>query len=528
MNKTVKRVVIGCAVAAGVTGAVWGGLVIYRNSQKKPVNVYAMSNFSMTEYWGDSAEAYGMVTTDQLQDVYISDTQQVQEIYVTEGQQVRVGDPILAYDTTLSDIDLEKADTELQKLQLKLETAQKELTKIQAMRPHSSVLITPETSGVEYHPAQTPQLLSGSGTEEDPFYYLWGEEDTFSLSYLSTLFPTAPAEPEETTASEETTDSAVDTDEAAQVDPSQSYVVFLVRENNALNAPILQSYGLHLDKSSGEVAFTFFEPTIPDELQNYESESEPYYQESGSDYTSAEIAKLRSDKEKEIRDLGVSIKLAQVSYDKLEDEVNDGVVRSKIDGTIKTVLDADTAYQQSTPVVEISGGGGYYVDVSMSELDLDTVTIGQTVTINSWESGVSCEGEIVEISEYPATDANAWSDGNTNVSYYPFKVFVNEDADLRENEYVNVTYQKQVDDGNSLYLENEFIRTDGSKSYVYVRNEDGLLEKRTVQTGRNLWGSYTQIRGGVTAEDYLAFPYGKDVTEGAKTVEAEPSDLYGY
>lgn len=51
-----------------------------------------------------------------------------------------------------------------------------------------------------------------------------------------------------------------------------------------------------------------------------------------------------------------------------------------------------------------------------------------------------------------------------------------------------------------------FIRTENGKSYVMVRDDNGKLEKRWVQTGRNLWGSYTQIRGGLTVDDFVAFP----------------------
>ena len=81
-------------------------------------------------------------------------------------------------------------------------------------------------------------------------------------------------------------------------------------------------------------------------------------------------------------------------------------------------------------------------------------------------------------------------------------------------------------DGNTLYLQSMFIRTENGKSYVMVRGENGKLEQRWVQTGRNLWGSYTQIRGGLTLEDFVAFPYGRDVTEGAGTVEATQDQLY--
>ena len=540
MNKTLKRILVTVLVIAVLCGAVWGGLVIYRNAQKKPVNVYAVQDFAMTEYWGDSSQTYGMISTDKLQDVYISDTQTVREIYVEEGQEVKTGDPILAYDTTLSDIDLEKAGIDLQKLQLQKETAEKDLTTLYNMRPHSTVLITPEPTGVEYISKTTPYLISGSGTENDPFYYLWGENDTLSLSLLAGMFPQAPAEPagpaepaepaEPSDAPQEgeAAPDEPDVPEEPAVNYNESYVVLLVRQHNALNAPIESYWGLHLDKSSGDVTFRFYQPELSEEIQSFEVEPEPYYEESGSDYTAAELAVMRSEKEQEIRDLEVSIKLAQVEYDKLEQEVNDGVVRSTIDGTVKVVRDPDEAYQNSEAVVEVSGGGGYYIDVSLSELELGTVEVGQTVQVNCWETGAMCDGTIVEISEYPTTNSNSWSDGNNNVSYYPFRVFVDESADLRANAYADVTYENQVQEGDSLYLENEFIRTDGGRSYVYVRNADGLLEQRTIQTGRSLWGSYTQVRGGLTIDDYVAFPYGKDVEDGAKTVEAMPQDLYGY
>ena len=94
---------------------------------------------------------------------------------------------------------------------------------------------------------------------------------------------------------------------------------------------------------------------------------------------------------------------------------------------------------------------------------------------------------------------------------------------------MDIQYQKDTsaeESGSSLYLESMFIRTDNGKSYVMARGEDGRLEQRWVQTGRDLWGSYTQIRGGLTTDDYVAFPYGRDVGEGARTVEATADELY--
>ena len=79
---------------------------------------------------------------------------------------------------------------------------------------------------------------------------------------------------------------------------------------------------------------------------------------------------------------------------------------------------------------------------------------------------------------------------------------------------------------SGIYLENPFLRTDDGRSYVYVMGADGKLEQRFVTTGKSLWGSYTEILDGITAEDFLAFPYGTDVKPGAPAVEAEIQALY--
>ena len=45
--------------------------------------------------------------------------------------------------------------------------------------------------------------------------------------------------------------------------------------------------------------------------------------------------------------------------------------------------------------------------------------------------------------------------------------------------------------------------------------------------GETLGGSYTEILDGLTPEDLVAFPYGKNVKPGAPAVEGDMSDLYG-
>ena len=75
-------------------------------------------------------------------------------------------------------------------------------------------------------------------------------------------------------------------------------------------------------------------------------------------------------------------------------------------------------------------------------------------------------------------------------------------------------------------MDNMFILTEGSKSYVYVRGENDKLEKRQVKTGTISYGS-TEILSGLNRDtEWIAFPYGKTVKEGASTREATMDELY--
>ena len=54
--------------------------------------------------------------------------------------------------------------------------------------------------------------------------------------------------------------------------------------------------------------------------------------------------------------------------------------------------------------------------------------------------------------------------------------------------------------------------------------EDGLLVKQVIVRGGSLWGSYTEIREGLTQDDFIAFPYG--VSEGMQTKVADGYGMY--
>ena len=76
-----------CLVAAAGVGV--GAWFLTRNNSTEPVKVFPFMQMGMTEYWGDSQESYGPVTTDRVQTVFLSETQTVTEVLVQQGDAVK-------------------------------------------------------------------------------------------------------------------------------------------------------------------------------------------------------------------------------------------------------------------------------------------------------------------------------------------------------------------------------------------------------------------------------------------------------
>ena len=223
-----------------------------------------------------------------------------------------------------------------------------------------------------------------------------------------------------------------------------------------------------------------------------------------------------------------SIKMSEAEYNIMCKEADSGQILAEFDGEVQGLLDAESSRQMGMPLMKISGGGGYYVTGTVSELELNSIKVGQVVDVMSWDTGMMYEDTIVEIQQFPQEQEDYYYYGvSQNVSYYPYKVFIDGSAQLRDGFYVSMTLRGEQEEG-SLYLENAFLHTEGASSYVYVRGEDGFLEKRKIQVGGSLWGNYTKVLSGLTETDYVAFPYGKQIKEGAPTVEGTWENLYGY
>ena len=111
MNKK-KIIKIGIPVAAGCIVLALGIGFAVKNSGKA-VKVAPVSSVNSGGWYDDSGIAsYGTVTTNQKQDIYVDDTMPITQVYVKAGDTVKVGDRLVAYDTTLSSLELEMKHSE--------------------------------------------------------------------------------------------------------------------------------------------------------------------------------------------------------------------------------------------------------------------------------------------------------------------------------------------------------------------------------------------------------------------------------
>ncbi len=237
-----------------------------------------------------------------------------------------------------------------------------------------------------------------------------------------------------------------------------------------------------------------------------------------------EIQRLIKEKEEQLKELSLNKRAAELELRKLQKKLNNGIVTSTVDGTVKSVQDEENAKLQGTPLISVVGEEGFYITGTVAETALDKVPVGMPITVNSWNSGAMYEATITGVGTAPM---QGYYGNNANMSYYPFTAVIKGDADLHNGEGVGISVDGmgQMGGGDGIYLDQAFVREEGNQYYVYKKGENDRLTKQYVEVGKIVYGSY-EIRSGLSMEDEIAFPYGKDVKEGARTESVD--SLYEY
>lgn len=647
-GKVIRRIVIGVVVLALAGSGAAAGLMQLRKNSQKEVMVTSVSNL-ISEYYMPSTTLDGTVTTSVAQNVNVDSDMIIDKVYVAEGDQVKKGDPLVSFDTTLVEMELEIARLKHKKLQQDLNKAINRLNSLKnggpitvddgeggnaddlggddmaslsgmnvsgnylaaAMHPillsafsdadsgsgeqepeggmteeeqaaYDEAVRGPEyqdpsagdfSSGEEFSsgnnedigsgqpdmpkpsPTPTPVLdadtgyydpyfsdamdgvgdghekfyaeldalsepFTGTGTEEDPLVFLVSSARGGIVAKGSFFNKMAGYSEDGTRVEKEggywyqlefhQNDTIMD-----YQDRKLSCTGYYLVDGSLLVQPVFEYVESEFSLSG---AMTY-EPELPDE---------PGYP-GGGDYpgtsgmSRSEAIKYQQSK---IANLKLDIQESDINIGKLEKKVNRKLVSSKLDGVVTHV--GDTMSGSDSTFIKVKSGDGYYVVGAVSELMLDQIEEGSILNCMSYEKG-NFEAEIMEISEYPVSGNMYSGMNNPNVSYYSLTAEVlDKTIKFSDYEYITINLESAQSSKGNLVLQKAFVRTENGKSYVY-KSEKGVLKKQILSVGGTVDGGYSVlVKGGLTKEDFLAFPYGKAVKEGAKTKEVSLNEMYGY
>lgn len=252
------------------------------------------------------------------------------------------------------------------------------------------------------------------------------------------------------------------------------------------------------------------------EEQKYVEVEQKPSQNLSSGYTEIELAKAIRDKKQELKTLDLGLKKAQLSLSENKALLNDGVIRAKRSGIVRNIKKTSDSLQDGNTFLEVAGGQGTYIKGSISELMLNQIKVGDTISAYCWTSGETFDAKIQSIDTVPSSNSNYNGSGNPNVSYYEFEAYAKDASKIQAGEYLELTFNSAGDTTSSIWLSKAYVKQEGNKYYV-LKDVHGKLKKQYVTVGKIVWGDTMEIKDGLSDTDYIAFAYSKNAKEGVKT-----------
>ena len=252
------------------------------------------------------------------------------------------------------------------------------------------------------------------------------------------------------------------------------------------------------------------------EEQKYVEVEQKPSQDISSGYTEIELAKAIRDKKQELKTLDLDLRKAKLSLSENKALLNDGIVRAKRSGIVRNIKDLSNPIQDGSAFLEVATGQGTYIKGSISELMLNQIKVGDTISAYCWTSGETFDAKIQSIDTVASSNSNYNGSGNPNVSYYGFEAYAKDASKIQAGEYLELTFNLSSDTTSSIWLSKAYVKQEGNKYYV-LKDVHGKLKKQYVTVGKIVWGDTMEIKDGLSDTDYIAFAYSKNAKEGVKT-----------
>ncbi len=218
----------------------------------------------------------------------------------------------------------------------------------------------------------------------------------------------------------------------------------------------------------------------------------------------------------------------QHDLERSSDMLENADVVSKVSGVVQTINEEQAGETDENgeiiPYMTIIETGSYRVKGSVSELDVNSLREGTSVIITSRVDDSSWTGSVEYIEwDNPEKNQNQmyYPDSENAASKYPFYVMLDSTDGLLMGQHVYI----EADTGaaGGMMLPEYYIVDADSSPFVWAADKRDRLEKRAVELGEyNADLCCYEILGGLTAEDFIAFP-DDTLKEGAPVVKYDPS-----
>ena len=559
-NKTLRRIISATAVLAVLAGAMFGARAMIDRRRKIPV--VAVSNIA--DMWYDTGSSgYGQISQGGVQQVWNDSGKLVSQIYVSPGDRVKKGDPLVQYDISEARLEADNCRILYEMAKRDLNKAQERLEYINTFRPNER----PEPVRMIFEePVDIAGIKEGGGLDiisgSDSVEEVLQDGKALYIININTFTPITkrtfetllsydPHAENPEPDFEEDPENYSEGEEEIQSEEQASPLNFCFRiwancedmdsvqiatvtpsMDEAARTPIQGWFAENGWAETGDEQFFFFsdvysvdemtgnvEEKISDLIGKvfaFKKERSNAQIPETERYSQREIDRMIREQNDLIRELKIDVAQAELNWREAKQSSGDGIVRAAHDGIVMSVGDPYDSYG-GEPFIQVGSGEGYQIVSTLTELQLGSVKVGDTITVNMWSNGMTYKGTIVKISPYPTDNSMSYY-GSGNVSNYQFIADLECEDELQTWDGGEIILDSASDGKEVLFaLMSAYVGEEGGRNYVLKAGEDGRVYRQYVETGKVVYsGWYVEIISGLSLDDYIAFPYGKNAVEGAK------------
>ena len=558
MGKFKARYIVIPLIVLAAGGAVFGWLKV--KSSQKIIKVAAVSE-AADQYYTDLSSSgetyYGQLRKGSYVNVKVSPELKIKSVNVKKGDTVKKGDVLISYDThSLSD-SVEDAELLVKTITNNMTIIDNELAVLKQLQPSENAPQeqeeeeeepqtdsdeTPDEPKSNYESRITPASvpLMGTGAAEDPFIYMAGQTSVVSRELIAQLYGKSAVF---YVCSEDGAQLFAKLIDGTKIDPEKAedyplsdgvtitpdgLIVFGGSSVDFASFITMSASPAPADQGEFTLPESYYDmdelPQLPEDAAAPENISAEITFDDHYKYSAQEIRDMIKAKEKEKADLDFQKRQAELNVKKAKKLAENGGETAAIDGKVTFVAKDINHLSESGAYMTITNDSGMSVTSTVGEFSLDKVSEGLPVKIMNFETGAEGTGVVTSIDTEPASQTSSDEYGSTSLeSQYNFTVTLDSEMDIGAETEVQLTLNYDSETQGCI-MPSSLIRSEGSRSYVLVKGEDGRLEKRYVTIGKREY-EVVLVTEGLSGDDMICFPYGK-AHVGRETVDTDFDSMY--